>query len=1156
MRCSGCGADYAPGTRFCQACGGRLVAECAACHAETEASAAYCGSCGTAIATALSAAAGSATPMPSIDRLVPREFAERLLATRGRTLHERRLVTILFADIAGSTAMAERLDPEDVLEIVNGAFEHLIAPVYGYEGTVAELRGDGILAFFGAPIGHEDDPQRAVRAALDIQAGVREYATRLAAERGIEQFAARVGINTGLVVVGEVGSDLRIAYTAVGDAINMAARMEQNAPPGGILVSAETFGHVADDFTADRQPPLAVKGHADPMDTYLISSSRASVQVARPRRVAGLETRLIGREAELAEIASAVERSLAGDGGSILLLVGEPGIGKSRLLAEALAAATRRADAPDAWMGRATAATTTTPYGLLRDLWARRAGVLDSDTASGARERFERHVAAAVSGDPSALMRAHVIGHLLGFDLSASPYLSGQLGDPRQVRDRALAYLAEDLRARAAVRPIVLALEDLHWADDSSLDALPGLAAALADRPVLLLATARPTLDERRPGWTGGSASVQRLSIGPLAPSAGEALATELLHRAESVPDALRDLVVGRAGGNPFFAEELVRMLLEDGVIEQLADRGDTWRVRSDLLGEVRVPLSLTGVLQARMDRLPPAERAMLQRASVVGRRFWDRALLRLASMADGAADDTDPLATAATLSSLERRELVFERQPSTFEGSREYVFKHALVRDVAYEGLLRRQRRAYHGAIADWLVEIGGDRADEIAGLVGSHLELAGRAEEAARHLARAGARAAAAFANVEAIDLYRRALRLVGDPSGDARTAAFAAERAEELGNVLHRVGSHAEAREAYARALALVPVEASVDLARLDRLIGNTLVAERRFREADAAFDRAAAELGPGPETIATDPDRTPPSSGARDERAIRRWREWLALQNDRMVSCYFSNRPDEIDAIAAQTGPLVERWGSPSERAGYFNAIVMLALRRHRYVVPRSAVEDARRMLAASQEPGLPDRLAWPWFMVGFASLWHGDLGTAAQALATSLEIGERTGDVSLEARCLTYLAVVARMQGDAGRVAALIPRCEATATAADMPEYLATARANKAWLAWRAGDLDAAERLGRAALGLIPTTLDLPFRWLALWPLIGVAVARGDVEAAVAGARELLAPSQQRIDDELLVPIERALRAWDDGDVSAAGTSLAAAAGLARATGRL
>ena len=1174
MRCPSCEMENRPGRRFCLACGSPISRTCQACGAENEGQAAFCGECGAKLGPATPASDRPETaydPAAALERLIPREFAERLRATRGHLGQERRLVTILFADIAGSTARAEKLDPEDVLEIVNGAYEPLIAPVYRHEGTVAELRGDGILAFFGAPIGHEDDPARAVRAALDIQAGIRTYAESLKAERGIEGFAARVGINTGLVVVGEVGSDLRVAYAAVGDTINMAARMEQHAPPGGVLVSADTFHHISGDFVAVQQPPLFVKGHADPVSTWVIEGPRAAASGTWTRRVDGIETRMVGRDAELRQLETVLEAAIDGRGGGIVLLTGDPGVGKSRLVGE-LARATQGGEArSDVWMARATALGTAAPYDLLRDLWTRRCGVLDSDTAAVARARFERDVIQVFAGDAAATMRAHVMGQLLGFDFRDSPYLHGPLGDPRQLRDRALVYLADYLRAAAAARPLLIVLEDLHWADDSSLDALPGLADALADRPVLFIATARPALDERRPGWVAATPAVRRLALQPLDAAAGEELVLEILRRVDAVPEALRALVAGRAEGNPFFAEELVRMLLEDGIIERPAGRHDAWHVRADRLADVRVPQGLTGVLQARLDRLEPEERATLQRASVVGRRFWDRAVAHLATAGRGVVGSAgDPVSTEATLATLGRRELAFERSPSTFAGCREYVFKHALVRDVAYESLLRRQRRAYHGAAADWLLATGGDRADEIAGQIGSHLELAGRGPEAASLYARAATRAAATFANDEAIDLYRRARRLVGEQPVEVRDRELAGGLAEALGNVLHLVGRHEEALAEYRAALAVALGDDGATMARLHRLAGVALADDGRFDEADAAFDAAEAALGPIPEmgladagiggvtedgvTEAGMTEAVVTEAGApvRTEAEVRRWREWMALQNDRMNARYFSWRDDELDALVGQMRPVVERWGSPAERAGFYAALTMAGFRRYRYVVPAEVVEHARRQLEASQELGSPDRLAWAWFMVAFAHLWHGDLAAAETHMATSLEIAERTGDLTIEARSVTYLAVAARIRNDTDRVAALVDRCLAAAARAGSLSYLAMAHGNEAWLAYRSGDLDEAERFASVAL----EDGGPPFRWLWLWPFVGAALAHGDLETAIGRARDLLAPDEQRISDDILVPLEAALGAWDEGDVTVARARLEEAAAAARTTGRL
>jgi hypothetical protein len=584
----------------------------------------------------------------------------------------------------------------------------------------------------------------------------------------------------------------------------------------------------------------------------------------------------------------------------------------------------------------------------------------------------------------------------------------------------------------------------------------------------------------------------------------------------------------------------------------------------ADRLTAFRVPPSLTGVLQARLDRLEPAERVVIQQASVVGRRFWDRAVARLGEISGATNDETG---IAATLASLQRKELVFQRDTSTFAGCREYLFKHALLRDVAYESLLRRQRRSYHGAVADWLVETGGDRADEIAGLVGSHLELAGRAADAADHLARAAARATATFANDEAIRFYRRALELIRDGQGAPRDGAFAAPRdvalaaklGEGLGDVLHLVGQHEAARAAYGDALAALANDQPLLQARLLRKTANAWVADRVFAEVDAAFENAERALGPAPEAGGPGEGTGVPAggTGVPDEGRLEWWREWIAVQNDRMLAYYWQARVDELDALAQRARPAVERYATPAQRAGFFQALLMLDFRRYRYLLPDEAIDHATAYLAASEQSDDPGLLAFARFIVGFAFLWHGDQDAAEEQLTEALALAEQSGDASLEVRCVTYLTVLNRERGQLEEVRALTGRSLEVATAAGMPEYVATARANEAWLAWRDSDLEAIERCGRAALELWPPVhASSSFRWTALWPLIGAALARDDTGAAVEFARRLLEPSQQRMADDLHAPVEAAVQAWDEGDRLAARGLLEDAAAIARLSGRL
>ncbi|MFX1265944.1 MAG: ABC transporter substrate-binding protein, partial [Promethearchaeota archaeon] len=384
---------------------------------------------------------------------------------------------------------------------------------------------------------------------------------------------------------------------------------------------------------------------------------------------------------------------------------------------------------------------------------------------------------------------AHYLGHLAGLEFGDSEHLAGALDDAQALRDRALAYLAECFKGMATQLPVLILVDDLHWADDSSLDALNHLSLALRDQPVMIACTARPPLFERRPHWGEGQPFHSRLALRPLSKWDSRRLVVEILQKLPEVPRALRDLIVAGAEGNPFYIEELVKMQIEDSVIVKEEER---WRLDPARLAKVRVPESLTGVLQARLDRLPPEERIVLQQASVVGRLFWDRAVARIRESTGKALE---PGKLAEKLSELRDRELVYRRETSAFVDAQEYIFKHTLLREVTYDSVLKRLRRTYHGVVADWLLEQGGDRVGELAALIADHLALAGRATEAIDHLLQAGDRARNLYAHQEAIRAYERGLALLrelGDNKGVAQTllklglvytAAFQPDKAQEV-------------------------------------------------------------------------------------------------------------------------------------------------------------------------------------------------------------------------------------------------------------------------------------------------------------------------------------------------------------------------------------
>jgi ABC-type oligopeptide transport system substrate-binding subunit/class 3 adenylate cyclase len=802
MNCPQCGTENPQGARFCLNCAQKLLERCPQCGTALPAGAKFCLECGAKVSIPETVQLGGSEAMTqAIQRLIPREFSERLLATRGQVARERRMVTILFSDVRGSTAMAGELDPEDWMEIMEGAFDVLIEPVVRYEGTLARLMGDAVLAFFGAPLAHEDDPERAIHAALAILEGAGAYAARLERERGIHGFGVRAGIHTGLVVVGEVGSDLRVEYTAMGDAVNLASRLEQAASPGSILISHDTYRHVRGVFDVLPQAPLPVKGKAEPVQTYLVERAKARAFRKPMRGVEGIETRMVGREAELKHLQEAFHTAVEDGELQVVTISGEAGVGKSRLLYEFDIWSEALPETFWYFKGRASRETQNLPYGLLRDLVAFRFQIQDTDSPATVRQKLEEGVSVALGAEEGGprqshvAQQAHLIGYLVGFEVGDSPRLAGVRDDPQRLRDQALAQLVGYFRAMAAQFPVLILLEDLQWADDSSMDALNHLALALAQEPVMIVSAARPGLFERRPHWGEGQPFHRRLVLEPLSRWDSRRLVAEILRRVDQVPEALRDLVVTGAEGNPFFIEELIKMLVEDGVIVKGADQ---WHLEPARLREVRVPPTLTGVLQARLDRLPLEERTVLQQASVVGRLFWDRAVARIHQSA-GEGDEVEVL---DRLSALRDREMVFQRETSAFAGTEEYLFKHNMLREVTYESVLKRVRRVYHGLVADWLLEQAGERVGEYTGLIADHLALAGRTAEAVEYLLEAGDRARGLYAHREAIGAYERALALLKEAGDEER----AARTLMKLGLVHDTAFDFPAARQAYEEGFAL--------------------------------------------------------------------------------------------------------------------------------------------------------------------------------------------------------------------------------------------------------------------------------------------------------------------------------------------------------------
>ncbi len=733
---------------------------CPNCQHPNTATAKFCENCGHKLQTTDDGRETTAVtlqplpPDPSVTRLeklVPKEFAARLLQSRtGRVEGERRIVTILFCDVKGSTALGEERDPEEILEIMNGAFDYLIEPVYRYEGTLARLMGDAILAFFGAPIAHEDDPERACLAALAMQEKISEYAKQVQKKYGIENFAVRVGINTGLVVVGEVGSDLRVEYTAMGDAINLASRMEQSAEPGTIVIAENTARLVRHAIELESLGALNVKGKAEPVNAYRVAGVKAERESTRG--VVGLSSPLVGRADELNLLQERVNAVLNGRG-QIVSVIGEAGLGKSRLIAElrksvrgqvssdkGLNSVTRHLS-PVVWLeARSLSYETQTPYAPFVDLFNHLFEVHVNDDDFIAYEKIKTKLNELVGAQAQEL--APFVATMLGIALTGEALERVRYLMPPFLRGRITQAVAQIFGGLAAQHPTVLVFEDLHWADATSLEMLGALLPLAENAPLLFLYLLRPNKTD--PAWNfieNARATLSRFSsleLQPLDEHSSRELVANLLE-IEDLPESVRALILKKAEGNPFYVEEVIRSLLDQKLV--IRD-GERWRATREI-SNIAIPDTLSGVITARLDRLDEEAKRTAQTASVLGRDFEYAPLVDLYD----SAPTLEP-----SLDTLQARELVRPKRDATL---RAYLFKHALTQETAYNSMLLAKRRALHKRAAAYLQTHEAERVNDIA----RHWLDAQENERALPFLLQAADNAARAYATTEAMAYYERA-------------------------------------------------------------------------------------------------------------------------------------------------------------------------------------------------------------------------------------------------------------------------------------------------------------------------------------------------------------------------------------------------------------
>jgi adenylate cyclase len=711
----------------------------------------------------------------------------------GEASADRRPVTVLFADLAGFTTLGERLDPEEIRTLQGELFEEMTAIIKRYDGFVEKFVGDAVMAVFGAPAAHEDDPERALHAALAMHERVAALSRRW--ERGLgAPLQLHVGVHTGPVVAGSLGGTPEAAYAVTGDTVNTAARLQSTAVPGQTLVSAVTHGLTRHVFVFEALGETALRGKAERVGVYRLLGREQTPGRARGLAAHGLTAPLIGREEPLEKMLAAFDRTVGGRA-ELLSVVGEVGTGKSRLLAEFLARLDATGRLECVTLRRAACSSLGEPtYGVVGTFFRQGFGIAAEDPLNVA----ERKVRAALVKLGASEDTIHIVSAAVPYLLGLAPETGSRPDvDPEQVKRQIFLALRFLFERRLAEGPVLLVVEDLHWADAASVELLQFMADRLADHALMLLVTYRPAFDARpvvtrRAGHTS-------VGLGPLSATESEAmLAAFFGSPGAALPPGLRELVVRRSGGNPLYLEEIVRGLIGSGVM--IAEHGG-WRCTTDTTA-LEVPPTLQGLLLSRVDRLPPAIRRLAQEASVLGLTF-DASLLRTVA--------SDPDGCQAGLEWLEDAQLVRDVTPaeqSTDTGPRDrrYSFAQTLVREVIYQNLLVRRRGELHeraGRALETLSQrVGHSRRLEDLETLGYHFALSADKLTGARYLVAAGDWAGGIYANADAVRNYERALKTLQecDPSDAERLAIE-----ERLGDVLGLMGSREPALVRFAAVLA---------------------------------------------------------------------------------------------------------------------------------------------------------------------------------------------------------------------------------------------------------------------------------------------------------------------------------------------------------------
>jgi class 3 adenylate cyclase/tetratricopeptide (TPR) repeat protein len=1100
--CSSCGAENPPGAKFCIECGAPIGAAAAPAGPRTAPAAAR-------------PAAGAPQP-PTSGGLFGGQLPEGAPAWRplaaGSLPEERRKASVLFADLSGYTAIAERMDPEAVKSFIDRALQRLGQEVVRYGGTIDKYIGDNVMAVFGAPVAHEDDPERAVRAGLAMQGAMEEINKEIDLAADVT-FSLRVGINSGDVLAGQVGD----GYTVIGDTVNVAARLQAAARPGSVTVGAITHRLTHGAIEYEQLEPLNLKGKAEPVPAW--EATRLLVSRTGTRR-ARTASPLIGRQDESGLLLSLFDRVARERRPHLVTVIGQAGVGKSRLLRELAAQIADREQKAAFRVGSCPAYGAGLAYWALGEIIRGQFEIVDTDDSELAWRKLLHGIEAAVSEhetDEPPERLAETIARPLGIEPSGEHAATGvhDAEDAQQMRDRLFSAIRSLIEAASRRWPVVIAIEDIHWADEGMLDLIEYLARWIRG-PALIVCLARDELLDRRPGWGGGRRNATTIALEPLSQDETRELVASLLPGGNGAAgNGQLDLVpqvAERSAGNPLFAEEMVNRIREEGSKDVQT-----------------LPETVHAVLAARLDSLSAEERRLLQHASVVGQTFWE------GSLAGVEAEEGIDLENA--LAALEEKDLVVSSAGSRLAGEHEYAFKHVLIRDVAYSTLPKSVRARKHAQVGAFIEERAADRSEGVVAMVADHYgraaalgadadveqaELERINHKALAALEAAGDATASLYSNQEALGHYEAvlALRRELDPATRARVAEKLGDVALRLGRVdqatelweqcldfhrreedLSRVGDlhrkigaglwHKGDREGsiehYQKGIDLLKdgppclelVRLYEEAASLYMHTGDNMLAiyasEKALRLAERLGEAAAASRAHG--IFGRVFGRIGDSERARQnlERSVELARESDPAEAVRaLLTLGYHLEVSEADyegAGAAYTEALelAEQTGDLPSKVELHAALAQLASHRGDW---ETVATEAEASGSLAEREGLTGKLCFPYMMHGMLAWREGAFDESAKGLRRAAELAEQVGRSEVAFQSLFWLAASLRQRGDHAdadtEIARALDLCERAGLVAQSVEAI-SARAVNLALAGRADAArDAADEAGRLA----------------------------------------------------------------------------------------